>query len=60
MELSRLLIEEELSWTERIELKRILKKSDVARNYLAEVLADSTLRSVRAKTLDRSSVKLSS
>jgi len=59
-ELVRLLLEEELTRAERRELKRALRKSDEARQYLAEVLADSTLDTVRSRRLDRDSVRLSS
>lgn len=59
-ELVRVLIEEELSPGERAEMKRVLKQSAEARSYLAEALAESTLQSVRGRTLKRESVRLSS
>lgn len=59
-ELVRVLIEEELTPGERSEMKRVLKHSGEARNYLAEALAESTLQAVRGRTLKRESVRLSS
>lgn len=59
-ELVKLLIEAELSRSERAELQRELRNSATARSFLAEALAESTLRAVRVRSLSRDSVRLSS